>query len=108
MNLENLTIKEARRLLDSKELSVKELVEYYLKNIEEKNKELNIYLEVYEDVLEQADRAQEIIDKGEAKDLTGIPLSIKDNTNVLLPACRIPFKYTIGLTSKDCFSFFTN
>src|SRR3989338_9319208 len=79
MDISNLTIKETRRLLDSKELSTKELAESYLKNIESKNKELNIFLEVYEDVLKQATLAQEIIDKGEAKYLTGIPLAIKDN-----------------------------
>lgn len=79
MDLKNLTIKEARKLLDSKQLSVVELVNFYLKNIEEKNKELNVYLEVFDDVLEQAKRAQEMIDGGEAKSLTGIPLAIKDN-----------------------------
>jgi len=78
-NYENLTIKEARKLLDSKEISAKELAEVHLKNIEDKNKELNAYLEVYDDVLKQAGEAQKKIDKGEAKDLTGIPLAIKDN-----------------------------
>ena len=79
MDISNLTIKETRRLLDSKELSTKELAKSCLKNIENKNKELNIFLEVYEDVIKQAILAQEIIDKGEAKYLTGIPLAIKDN-----------------------------
>lgn len=77
--MKNLTIKEARRLLDSKQLSVVDLAKYYLKNIEGKNKDLNIYLEVFDDVLEQAEAAQKIIDKGESKPLTGIPLAIKDN-----------------------------
>ncbi len=75
----NLTIKDARKLLDSKQLSSKELAEFCLKNIDAKNKELNVYLEVYDDVLKQADEAQKIIDKGEAKDLTGIPIALKDN-----------------------------
>jgi aspartyl-tRNA(Asn)/glutamyl-tRNA(Gln) amidotransferase subunit A len=79
MNLQNFTIKEARKLLDTKKISVKELAESCLKNIESKNKELNIFLEVYNDVLKQAEEAQKIIDKGQAKDLTGIPLAIKDN-----------------------------
>ncbi len=79
MKIENLTIKKARELLDKKEISTKELIEYYLKNIEAKNKDLNAYLEVYEDVLGQAEEAQKIIDSGNAKDLTGIPLAIKDN-----------------------------
>ena len=79
MNLDKLTIKEARKLLDSKGLSVKELAESYLKNIEEKNGDLNAYLEVYPDVLEQAEIAQKKIDDGESKNLTGIPLATKDN-----------------------------
>lgn len=79
MDFKNITIKEARKLLDNKEITAKELAEFYLKNIEEKNKELNVYLEVFDDVLEQAERAQKIIDSGESKSLTGIPLAIKDN-----------------------------
>lgn len=79
MDFKNITIKEARRLLDSKEIKVKELVEFYLKNIEAKNKDLNIYLEVYDDVLKQAEEAQKMIDAGESKPLTGIPVALKDN-----------------------------
>ncbi|MEK7117728.1 MAG: Asp-tRNA(Asn)/Glu-tRNA(Gln) amidotransferase subunit GatA [Patescibacteria group bacterium] len=79
MNISNLTIKSARQLLDSKELSVKELVATYIKNIYARNKELNVFLEVYDDTLKQTETAQAIIDKGEAKELTGIPLAIKDN-----------------------------
>lgn len=77
--LSNLTIKQARKLLDTKEISVKDLTESYLKSIESKNKELNVFLEVYDDVLEKAREAQKIIDKGEAKMLSGISLAIKDN-----------------------------
>src|SRR3989344_546284 len=77
--MENLTIKGARKLLDNKEMSARELADFYLKNIEKKNKEINAYLEVYDDVVAQAEMAQRIIDKGEAKSLTGIPLAIKDN-----------------------------
>jgi aspartyl-tRNA(Asn)/glutamyl-tRNA(Gln) amidotransferase subunit A len=79
MDLDTITIKKARELLDKKEISAKELTENCLKNIENKNKELNVYLEVYKDVLAQAEEAQKMIDKGEAKELTGIPLAIKDN-----------------------------
>ncbi|MEK7117018.1 MAG: Asp-tRNA(Asn)/Glu-tRNA(Gln) amidotransferase subunit GatA [Patescibacteria group bacterium] len=74
-----MTIKEARELLDTKKINVKELTEICLKNIENKNKELNVFLEVYDDVLEQAKEAQKLIDSGKSKELTGIPLAIKDN-----------------------------
>lgn len=79
MDFKNLTIKEARKLLDSKSLSVKELVEYYLKNIEIKNKEINAYLEVFDDIKNQTKVAQDMIDKNKSKPLTGIPIAIKDN-----------------------------
>ena len=79
IDISNLTIKKARELLDKKEISAKELAESCLKNIEDKNKELNVFLEVYDDVLKQAENAQKIIDVGKANDLTGIPLAIKDN-----------------------------
>lgn len=79
IDISNLTIKKARELLDKKEISAKELAESYLNNIEAKNKELNIFLEVYDDVLKQAEEAQKLIDNGGAKKLTGIPLAIKDN-----------------------------
>jgi aspartyl-tRNA(Asn)/glutamyl-tRNA(Gln) amidotransferase subunit A len=79
MNLQNITIKKARELLDKKEISSRELAESCLKNIENRNKELNVFLEVYDDVLKQAEEAQKIIDAGKSKELTGIPIAIKDN-----------------------------
>ena len=60
-----------------KEISVKELVSYYLKNIEEKNKNINAYLEVFDDALSEAEK----LDKEGIGDRTlfGVPLAIKDN-----------------------------
>lgn len=75
----NLTIKKARELLDKKEISARELAEDCLKKIEAKNKELNVFLEVYDDVLNQAEEAQQKINRGEGGALAGIPLAIKDN-----------------------------
>lgn len=77
--IKDLTIKKARELLDKKEISAKELAENFLKNIESKNKELNVFLEIYDDILKQAEEAQKIIDSGKSKEMTGIPLAIKDN-----------------------------
>src|SRR3989338_8146970 len=77
MNLNNLTIKKARKLLADKEISARELTAYFLKNIEEKNKDINAYLEVFDDALSEAER----LDKEGVGDrsLWGIPLAIKDN-----------------------------
>jgi len=56
MDLQNLTIKKAQKLLTDKEISAKELVSYFLKNIEEKNKSINAYLEVFNDALNEAEK----------------------------------------------------
>ncbi len=79
IDLTNLTIKDARKRLDSKEFSAVELAQAYLDEIKKTNGELNAYLEVYDDVLAQAKAADGIISRGESKALTGIPLAIKDN-----------------------------
>ncbi len=101
---ENLTIKKARQLLDSKEVSAVELAQYYLKNIEEKNKELNVYLEIYDDVLENAKKADEAIARGKAKLLTGIPLAIKDNILIkgkyVTAASKILSRRQVGISTE--------
>ncbi|OHA92642.1 MAG: glutaminyl-tRNA synthase (glutamine-hydrolyzing) subunit A [Candidatus Zambryskibacteria bacterium RIFCSPLOWO2_12_FULL_39_45] len=79
MDLKNLTITKARKALDAKEFSAVDLASAYLTEIEKKNPELNAYLEVYDDVLEQAKTADQRIAKGESHPLLGIPLAIKDN-----------------------------
>ena len=79
IDLNTLTIKIAREKLDAKEFSAVELAQAYLDEIKNKNTELNAYLEVYDDVLEQAKRADERLAKGESGALLGIPLAVKDN-----------------------------
>src|SRR3989344_4317672 len=79
INLTTLTISKARKALDAKEFSAVDLASAYLAEIEKKNKELNAYLEVYDDVLDQAKIADEMLAKGESFPLLGIPLAIKDN-----------------------------
>ena len=79
IDLSSLTIQSARKKLDDKEFSAIELAEAYLREIEKKNPELNAFLEVYDDVLEQAKVANERIASGETHPLLGIPLAIKDN-----------------------------
>ena len=78
IDLNTLTIVTARKKLDNKEFSAVELAQAYLSEIEKKNKELNVYLEIFDDVLEQAKKADEMIAKGESYPLLGIPIAIKD------------------------------
>jgi len=79
IDLKNLTIEKAHQALVSGEFTCRELVEEYLKVIKEKNADLNAYLEVYDDVLQQADEAQKKFTDKTASTLTGIPFAIKDN-----------------------------
>ncbi|MDZ4226202.1 MAG: Asp-tRNA(Asn)/Glu-tRNA(Gln) amidotransferase subunit GatA [Patescibacteria group bacterium] len=80
-NLAELSITEASKKLTAKEISAVELARAVLKNIEAKNKELNAYLEVFDDVEAQAKEADALRQaQGErAHPLLGIPLAIKDN-----------------------------
>tara|TARA_B100000745_G_scaffold200606_1_gene132382 strand:+ start:11842 stop:13263 length:1422 start_codon:yes stop_codon:yes gene_type:complete len=85
MELKDLTIREARKLLDENKATAVELVAAYMRRAQEKNDEFNAYLEIFDDVEEQAKRADEMIARGEMKPLTGIPLAIKDN--ILIKGC---------------------
>jgi aspartyl-tRNA(Asn)/glutamyl-tRNA(Gln) amidotransferase subunit A len=79
IDISKLTIKQARELLDAKSISSRELTDLYIKNIEKLNPDINAYLEVFADNLMMADEADKVIASGQSKNLTGIPLSIKDN-----------------------------
>ena len=79
IDLKNLTIEKAHESLLKGEFTCKELAKEYLKVVKEKNSQLNAYLEIYNDVLAQADIAQEKFKNNTATILTGIPFAIKDN-----------------------------
>ena len=79
IDIKSLTIKKASEMIQKGELTSFDLVSACLKNIEEKNKQLNVFLEVFSDVLDQAKKADEIIKSGKGTPLTGIPIAIKDN-----------------------------
>ncbi len=79
IDLNSLTIEKAHQRLLKGEFSCRELAEAYLKAIKEKNPEINAYLEVFNDVLLQAEEAQTKFANGTATLLTGIPFAIKDN-----------------------------
>ena len=77
-DLTEITIAEARKKLDNKEISSTELTQAYLSRME-KHRALNCYITETNDVaLEQAKKSDEEIAAGNAKSLTGIPLGIKD------------------------------
>ncbi|MSU55588.1 MAG: Asp-tRNA(Asn)/Glu-tRNA(Gln) amidotransferase subunit GatA [Candidatus Taylorbacteria bacterium] len=79
IDLNTLTIRKVHDALIKGEYSAVDLARSYLSEIEMKNKDLNAYLEVYDDVLEQAISADKRIKNGNATLLTGIPVAVKDN-----------------------------
>lgn len=79
IDITKLNIEKAHADLVSGVYTVRELCEAYLAVITEKNPDINAYLEVFEDVMVQADAAQKRFADGTATLLTGIPIAIKDN-----------------------------
>jgi aspartyl-tRNA(Asn)/glutamyl-tRNA(Gln) amidotransferase subunit A len=79
INLKELTIRKAHDSMVSGEYTATDLAKAYLDEIKNKDKDIHAYLEVYSDVLDQAEKADEIIKSGKSTLLTGIPVSIKDN-----------------------------
>ena len=84
IDLHTLTMQKAHESLVKGDYSAVDLAEAYLDEIKKKNKELHAYLEVYDNVLDQAKMADKIIaalkkEKKEIPWLCGIPFAIKDN-----------------------------
>jgi len=79
IDIKKITIEQASEMLKKGEVTSFDLTNACLKNIEAENKNLNVFLEVFSDALEQAKKADEMIKAGKGKKLTGIPIAIKDN-----------------------------
>lgn len=78
INLKELTIHKTHESLIKGDFTVRDLVNEYLKVIKDKNNDINAYLEVF-DVEAQIIKAESMFKDGTAKEMTGIPISIKDN-----------------------------
>ncbi len=78
IDLKNLTIEKAHKSFINGDFTVRELVDEYLKFIEEKNPTLNAYLEIYKDIDEQVRVAEEMFENNTASLMTGIPMALKD------------------------------
>ena len=88
--LESQSVKELQNIIKSRQISIKEVIEYYLDRIEKLNPDLNA-------IVLQKDREliiKEAIEKDKAKEidksLNGLPIAIKDLTDV------VGFKTTYG------------
>ncbi len=79
IDTKTLTVAQAHEQLKNGDITAVALAEAVLAVIEQDNAELNAYLEVYDDVREQARAADKLIAQGNIMPLTGIPISVKDN-----------------------------
>lgn len=80
MDITALKIRDARKMLDGREISAPELAKAYLDRIAETDGKIKSYITVTADsAMKMAEKAQKKIDSGEAGSLCGIPLAIKDN-----------------------------
>src|SRR3989344_2610739 len=77
--LNDMTIVEAARALRARECTVRELWDACAEVAEEKNPELNAFLEIFDADETAIASAQKRIDKNDSSPLCGIPLAIKDN-----------------------------
>ncbi len=78
MNILDLSLKELKDLYKRGDLSVKEVVEFFIKRSESINPSIGAFLELFkEDALKRAEE----LDKSVSKDLPlfGVPIAIKDN-----------------------------
>ena len=90
--LENQKVSEIIKSIQSKKISVKEVIEFYIGRIEKYNPKLNaiVLLKETEKILEEAKKKDNQIDKN--KPLFGLPLAIKDLSDV------VGFQTTYGLS----------
>ena len=80
MNLTKLTILEARKLLDKREISSVELTQLTIDRIKKIDPIIGAFISFDEDLaLKQARKADELILAGSTYPLTGIPFQLKDN-----------------------------
>ena len=81
MFFEKMDFKSFRKEINSKNASVKELVNDFFLKIESKDSEINSYISFTKDnALKQAENIDKLIQNGETlPPLAGMPIAIKDN-----------------------------
>jgi aspartyl-tRNA(Asn)/glutamyl-tRNA(Gln) amidotransferase subunit A len=79
MELTDLTVAELAQGYRAKEFSAVDATQAFLNKIEKENPKLNAFLEVFDDAIDSAKKADEMIATGNAHALAGIPIATKDN-----------------------------
>lgn len=82
IDLTKLTISKALAEFEAGALTAVDLAKAYLTQIEKMDGEINVYREVYKDVIQQAEEADAKRAQGEKGALLGIPFAIKDNITI--------------------------
>lgn len=78
-DLTRLTIAEARRMLDAREISATDLAEAHIQHIEQVDPAIHAFITpMFEQAREMATGADAMIERGEGTALTGIPVGLKD------------------------------
>lgn len=72
MELKNIGIVEAKKLIDAKEISAEELTSHYLQQIAQKDSDIHAFISVNDSAVEDA------IKSDKNKKLGGIPIAVKD------------------------------
>ncbi len=92
------SLKSVHEGLLAREFSARELTDASLKRIEERNEVINAFITISEDVArEAAGRADQMIARGEATMLTGIPFGVKD------AICTVSVRSTASATILDTY-----
>ena len=80
MDIAFMSVVELKDMLDAKEASILEIMEYFYDRIDEINPKLNVFLALCrEEAMEIASKQQQALEKGVLQGkLAGIPISIKD------------------------------
>lgn len=79
IDIKGLDIATAHGHLKKGDFTCVDLAKAYIDEANRCNKDVNAYLEMYDDVLESARNADTIFQEGRATLLTGIPCAVKDN-----------------------------
>jgi aspartyl-tRNA(Asn)/glutamyl-tRNA(Gln) amidotransferase subunit A len=80
MDITSKSVSQLRKMLDTGEISVRELTDEYFSRIDSYDGKIESYITVTkEKAYEDAEKAQKAIDEGNSSPLCGIPIAVKDN-----------------------------